>query len=121
MESLNKEMLQDWYEGACDPDSAEYSAKTSSLIEYIRALEAQLAEQWIPVSERYPKLDERVLVWFGGDAAPYMDVWEYNGYNPYFRPRTPRSKEKIPRCVTHWQSLPAPPEDAYRASRGEKP
>ena len=63
-----------------------------ALEQRIAELEAQLEKQWIPVSERYPKLDERVLVWFGGDAVPYMDVWKYDGD-----------------CVTHWQPLPAPP------------
>lgn len=68
------------------------------------------AALWISVKERYPAKNTKVLVWFGNEAEPYLDVWRYDGENGYFSPKP--SIHMLPhQCVTHWQPLPEPPTD----------
>lgn len=71
-----------------------------------------MASDWTSVKDAYPAKGQRVLVWFGDEPEPYMDVWKYDGENQYFRPG-PRKKgheNALPhQCVTHWELLPPPP------------
>lgn len=66
----------------------------------------RVEERWTPVTDGYPPLGTRVMVYFARELEPYMDVWRYDGVNQYFAARTRAPRHQ---CVTHWRYLPAPP------------
>ncbi len=62
-----------------------------------------MASEWISVKDRLPKDQERVLV-CNGSTRPYSDAYSF---------RTCHLKDAWPigSNSTHWQPLPAPPEE----------
>ena len=59
-------------------------------------------QQWIPVSERMPEEDTRVLVWLAPQHYEYTDV----DTDRFYRGRWVRWNSR----VTHWMALPLPPK-----------
>ena len=58
--------------------------------------------RWIPVTERLPPGDVRVLIWCGNFVDVATLNWKYGWmYDDYGSPEP-----------THWLPLPAPPTDA---------
>ena len=57
--------------------------------------------EWIPVSERLPEEEQRVLVWSqsNGLHIAYLDLWQQ------WRDADDNHGKKI----THWMPLPKPP------------
>lgn len=65
-------------------------------------------QEWIPVSERLPRDERQVLVYFGfGDFRV-----RYNGILSYYRfdPNPHWQHESSGVVVTHWMPLPRPPK-----------
>ena len=60
-----------------------------------------LISEWIPVSERLPEEEQRVLVWSqsNGLHIAYLDLWQQ------WRDADDNHGKKI----THWMPLPEPP------------
>lgn len=59
--------------------------------------------QWIPVSERLPKEDERVLVWLGAGEITYTQIDTDRLHKGKWR--------RWSKHVTHWMPLPEPPKE----------
>lgn len=61
---------------------------------------------WIPLTERYPEENKRVLLWCKEDG---VNIGCYTGYGP-FRVRL-WEPHIIPDRPTHWMPLPEPPKE----------
>ena len=59
-------------------------------------------QQWIPVTERLPEEDVRVLVWLGTGDITYTQIDTDRLHKKKWRRWT--------KNVTHWMPLPEPPE-----------
>lgn len=71
------------------------------------AEKAKAAMRWIPVSERLPKEDERVLIWFEwGSRDAYIEFGRH--INGHFRPTG--GNGNFDDCVRYWMPLPAAPK-----------
>ena len=110
--SNRKELIERWQRIATEtkeptmyrldsPDSKMWMA--DFLIETAEASIEALSDQWIPVSERLPEYSELVLVYSPG-FSPEVD---------YLKTSNKFTVEHVAEShhVTHWQPLPAPPED----------
>ena len=60
-------------------------------------------ERWIPVTERLPAEDERVLVWLGAGDITYTQIDTDRLHKGKWR--------RWSRNVTHWMPLPDPPQE----------
>ncbi len=74
----------------------EFKAKS----EMVELLQAQIDEQsgWVSCEDRLPEDGQVVLVWYKTEQIPYSNVGQtrYRG-------------GKMNKYVTHWQTLPSPP------------
>ncbi|EOF6618481.1 DUF551 domain-containing protein [Salmonella enterica] len=71
--------------------------------------------QWIPCSERLPDKDQHVLVFVDFDSPtvkPIMKDAEYTGNTFRIGPNTVNT-DGLPK-VTHWQPLPAAPQQEMK-------
>ena len=95
-----KEKLSDLlYEASRGADTERYIF--DQMADYLIA-NGVTVQEWIPVTERLPREDTRVLVWLVDGACKYtrMDTDRLHN-NKWVRWRG---------YVTHWMSLPEPPK-----------
>lgn len=62
----------------------------------------QLDNQWIPVTERLPEEDVRVLVWVGENSCNFPMIDTDRIHNGRW--------VRWDRYITHWMPLPEPPK-----------
>ena len=76
---------------------------------YTLAVKALEAQKWIPVTERLPEKDEKVLVRCDND---YIGVWSYTDDmgNPVWEDSYGYYQDFVD--VTHWIPLPEPPKES---------
>ena len=68
---------------------AGHKRKGYAAAAYRYMVEAEERERWIPVSERLPEEDQRVLVWIAEpNAEPYASVWRYEAWHPSWKDGT---------------------------------
>ena len=72
----------------------ENEQNVDALITAISSLESQ---RWIPVTERLPKRDDRVLVYIPEIGGANCSIQISKGWSMKY--------------VSHWMTLPEPPED----------
>ena len=67
--------------------------------------------RWIPVTERLPEVDLRVLTFarFKGDGSWFMDISSFSGVTNHGIPTFWGYGEGM--VVTHWMPLPEPPKE----------
>lgn len=66
---------------------------------------------WIPVEERLPEVDLKVLTFarFKGDGSWFMDISSFSGVTNHGIPTFWGYGEEM--VVTHWMPLPEPPKE----------
>jgi len=87
------------------------------LAEYIEKLESRIAEleakqRWTPVSERFPKDGDEVIIWAqnGWEAATFLSNGVY-GLPVWETLRNFDYELDTFDLVTHWKERPEPPEE----------
>ena len=64
--------------------------------------------KWIPVTERLPAEDERVLVWLDSSGISYTQIDTDRLHKKKWR--------RWDKYVTHWMPLPDPPKEVANES-----
>ena len=77
-----------------------YDIRDGYVMNIIDLCKQHLTQEWIPVSERLPELVQDVLVSINNDGYVFTTV-AYLGRHDW----------SVNHNITHWQPLPAPPED----------
>lgn len=81
---------------------------TTQLDKIIKAMHeyAAQANQWVPVSERLPEIDERVFLTIVSLGERYTCIGKIKKDGLYYKDKGTISKPM--EIVTHWQPLPTP-------------
>ncbi|HFZ1674455.1 TPA: DUF551 domain-containing protein [Klebsiella pneumoniae] len=114
-----KEPTEDMIAAAMNCDDVLFNGDDSFCVQFWNIYEAMLAaancsipmisERWIPVSERMPELDTRVLLYFSNYGGHIEDgCIGDDGDGPYHYLFDGDSLQYEP---THWMPLPAPPKE----------
>lgn len=115
MSEFTAEFIQQ-QRAACDDACARFSRAVDEVVQnYPAALDEierlREAQRWIPVSERLPKIGERVIVYLANGwtgIACWFQMYTRKNGDPLWRNDSGAETHN----VTHWMPLPEPQQEA---------